>query len=98
MFQVIREANDLEMIMAQNAPDRHQELQLAALDGEAEELLGELPGVDKLGNLPLSCDDNIFLETLIGLLRSSIISFQCWVKKIKNALVNRLEKELAFLK
>ena len=90
----LREINDLEYQICLHGTDPNLELQLAGKTQTLMEQKDLLPTPEQLDGLALSCRDDTFLEVLMGSIRSSIISFQSWVRKLatlkKTALIVRI--------
>ena len=90
----LREINDLEYEICMHGNDPPLEMQLAGKKQELLEQKAHLPTPEQLDELSLTCGDDIFLEVLMGAIRSSLISFQSWVRKLstlkKNSLIVRI--------
>ena len=70
--------------------DPQQELLLAGKKQELRELNDQLPTPEQLDELALTCEDDTFLEVLMGSIRSSLISFQSWARKLSTLKKNSL--------
>ena len=90
----LREINDLKYEICMHGNDPPLEMQLAGKKQELLEQKAHLPTPEQLDELSLTCGDDIFLEVLMGAIRSSLISFQSWVRKLstlkKNSLIVRI--------
>jgi len=53
-----------------------------------------LPDPETLGNIQLSCNDQVFFEVLMGNIKNELLSFQSWLKKLafakKRLIINRI--------
>ena len=86
----LREINDIEYIICLHGTDPQQELLLAGKKQELRELKDQLPTPEQLDELTLTCEDDTFLEVLMGSIRSSLISFQSWARKLSTLKKNSL--------
>ena len=93
----IREINQLDMDIAGNN-DPHR---VARLDLEREGKLRELeeirlnqPSPEALDMLPLSCEDDNFMEVLLSDIKGSILSLQAWQRKVPNIKKGNLIAEI----
>ncbi len=74
------------------------ELELATLNMEIRDLREHLWDPETYGKLSLTCDDDVFLEVLMGNIKGSVVSFQSWVKKVDNARKSLLIKSITNLR
>jgi hypothetical protein len=98
LINKIKTCNDIEFEIAFRSgnPDL-----VRNLDHEREELcalVDTLPDPERLNEITLTCDPDIFLEILMGNIRNSLISFQAWMIKVRNARKNNLTLSLYRLK
>jgi hypothetical protein len=73
-------------------------LKLAALNTEIKDLRERLWDPATYGRLSLTCDDDVFLEVLMGNIKGSVVSFQSWVRKVDNARKSLLIKNIESLR
>jgi hypothetical protein len=98
LFQKIKEFNDLKMQIETQGPDNLLDLQLAAKQTEINELREQLWDCDTYSSLSLTCDDDVFLEVLLGNIKGHVISFQTWTKRFENVKKAILMKEIMTLR
>jgi exonuclease III len=98
IIDTIHRANDLEFDIFFLGMTPERELQLSGLNAEVNLLVDDLPVPEQLNSLVLGCNDDTFLEILMGNIRNAIISFQTWIKKVRNARSNAITKSLNELK
>jgi hypothetical protein len=65
---------------------------------ELHYLVDTLPDPERLNEISVTCDPDIFLEVLMGNIRNALLSFQAWLQKTKNARANCLISSLNLLK
>jgi hypothetical protein len=75
-----------------------KEMTLEGLNTEIKLLVEELPGPNMLNLINLSCNNDVFLETLMGNIRNSIVSLQTWYKKVEQCKTALITKRLNILK
>jgi hypothetical protein len=73
-------------------------MQVAGSTSELKEMIENFPDPEHLSSIDLTCNDDLFLEVLMSNIRNAIISFQTWVRKVENAKVNHLIKNINSLK
>ncbi len=97
-LQKIREINDMESQLINNDFDPLTHQARKNRINELTELLDELPSDYDLDSYKLSCDNDIFLEVLLGNIKNAVLSFQSWIRKTKNIRKNALVKRVNTLK
>ena len=95
---LIRNINDLEYDISLNGFTEIKNITKLGFKAELKEKIENLPDPDQLAEIALSCDDDIFLEALMGSIKSSIISFQSWVFKISTAKKSQLIRKINSLR
>jgi hypothetical protein len=83
----INQCNELEFKIAfdDNANDCPRDLIMC--NDELTGLVNTLPDPERFNDIVLSCNPDVFLEVLMGNIRNTIISFQAWHQKVKQAKV-----------
>ena len=93
-LSVLHDINNLEYSICLHGTNPQDELLLAGKNQELTQIKDILPTPEQLDALPLSCSDDIFLEVLMGSIKSSLISLQSWTRKLstlkKNSIVVRI--------
>jgi hypothetical protein len=51
---------------------------------DLEEVRLTQPSPEELATIPLSCEDDVFMEVLLGNLKGAILSLQAWQRKVSN--------------
>jgi exonuclease III len=98
LISKITECNEIEFSIAFEGDSDDKRLTLQNLETQLNELLYSLPDPERFNEIELTCNPDIFLETLMGNIRNSLISFQAWHKKVKNAKVSSICKNLNILR
>jgi len=98
LFILLRALTDLELNIALAGSSPAKVMRLAGLNAELNELRDTRPSPDRYCNINLNCEDDSFLEVLIGNIRNGIISFQSIIKKIENIKINHLCTRITRLK
>ncbi len=85
VYTTMRNINDLELIIESGSVGNGENLAnlLGQRVEELELLDSNMPTPETLATINLSCDDDIFLEVLMGNVKNSIISFQAFQNKVK---------------
>jgi exonuclease III len=96
--ELIRQANDLDFDIAFNGSSNLKDMQLGGINAEIDLTVQEFPDPELLDDITLSCDPDIFLETLMGNICNTLISFQAWIVKVSNCKTNALTRQLVALK
>jgi hypothetical protein len=94
----IRQANDLEFELAFEGMCNFKEMRLEGLNAELDLIIEEFPDPELLDDITVQCAPDIFLETLMGNVRNTLISFQAWINKIKGSRVCHITRQLNNLK
>jgi hypothetical protein len=94
----IMQCNEVEFKLAFDGENEADRNNLKLLQEELDHMVLTLPEPARLNEISLICDPDIFLEVLMGNIRNSVLSFQAWVQKIKNARANFLIGNLNRLK
>jgi hypothetical protein len=94
----INQCNELEFKIAfdDNANDCPRDLIMC--NDELTGLVNTLPDPERFNDIVLSCNPDVFLEVLMGNIRNTIISFQAWHQKVKQAKVISITNQLNSLK
>jgi hypothetical protein len=98
VINLIRQANDLEFDLAFTGMCERKYLMLCGINTDIEMLISDYPDPELLDDISLTCTPDIFLETLMGNIRNTLISFQAWINKISNSRINAINKTLSSLK
>jgi exonuclease III len=98
LIEKIMQCNEVEFKLAFDGENETDRNILKLLQEELESMVLTLPDPGRLNEISLTCDPDIFLEVLMGNIRNSILSFQAWVQKTKNARANLLIVNLNRLK
>jgi hypothetical protein len=98
IIKKILDANEIEFDISFTKSTELKELNLLGINREIELLISELPDPELLNNIILECTPDLFLEVLLGNIRNSLISFQAWIKKVKNAKISSITRSLNELK
>jgi hypothetical protein len=96
--ELIRQANDLDFDIAFSGNSHLKDMQLGGLNAEIDLIVQDFPDPELLDDITLSCDPDIFLETLMGNIRNTLISFQAWIVKVSNCKISALTRQLVALK
>jgi exonuclease III len=94
----IREINDLEFEMKFDGSNELMDLEFAGKTASLKESIDNFPDPERLNEILLNCEHDIFLEVLMSNIRNSLISFQAWIKKVEHAKCSYLTKNLNTLK
>jgi hypothetical protein len=98
LISKIKQCNEVEFNIAFNGDNQVDCDNLLVYQDELDILVSTLPDPARLNEIILTCNHDTFLEVLMGNIRNSILSFQAWVQKIKNAKANFLIVNLNRLK
>jgi hypothetical protein len=90
LINQIKKCNDIEFEINFNGVNDNLISSLRAERDELKHLVCTLPDPERLNEIKLTCAPDIFLETLMGNIRNSLISFQAWITKVGNAKKNRI--------
>jgi Reverse transcriptase (RNA-dependent DNA polymerase) len=94
----IMQANELEFEIAFEGEIRGRDLILAGINTEINMLIEDLPDPVTLDTLSLTCNADTFMEILMNNIRNALISFQTWIKKVRNCRSSMLVKKINLLK
>jgi hypothetical protein len=94
LVEEIRAANDMELELLNSATDQNLQHNYEAVLASIRERLENFPDPDELNTIVLNCDGDIFLEVLMSNVRNTLISFQTWLKNVKNFKKSLLLKEI----
>jgi hypothetical protein len=94
----IRDANEIEFSIHFEGSTAQKEMMLEGLNTEICMLIEDLPGPNMLNLINLNCANDIFLETLMGNIRNSIVSLQTWYSKVTQCKTSMLTRRLNVLK
>jgi hypothetical protein len=94
----IREANEAEFEIFFEDNSENKKLHLAGLNAEIRMLVEDLPGPQMFNTIRLSCNNDVFLEVLLGNIRNALVSFQTWLKKVRNCKAASMMRQLNILK
>jgi hypothetical protein len=98
VIRSIKQANEIEFDIAFNGITELKSLNLEGINAEINQLVDDFPDPDLLDDIQLTCNQDIFLEVLMGNIRNVLSSFQAWLQKIKGARVTAISKQLQSLK
>jgi hypothetical protein len=94
LVEEIRTANDLELELISSPDDNGLQFRYEAVLASIRERLENFPDPEDLNTIVLNCDGDIFLEVLMSNVRNTLISFQTWLKNVKNFSKSLLIKEI----
>jgi exonuclease III len=98
IIAAITRANEAEFDLNFSGRTNERELQLSALNADVYLLVEDLPEPELLNDIQINCANDVFLEVLMGNIRNALISFQTWIKKVRDAKTNALIKNISELK
>jgi hypothetical protein len=98
VIRSIKQANEIEFDIAFSGSTELKLLNLDGINAGINQLVDDFPDPDLLDDIQISCEQDIFLEVLMGNIRNVLISFQAWLQKIKGARVAAISKNLQNLK
>jgi hypothetical protein len=81
----ILQCNEIEFNLAMHGIPSTNDANLQACHEELYALVNTLPDPTRLNEIELSCAPDIFLDVLMGNIRNSLISFQAWINKVRQA-------------
>ena len=89
-INLLRTINDLEYDIKLNGSTPIKNITLLGHLGELRLLNETLPTPDQLARINLTCEDDTFLEILMGSIKGATISFQYWARKLSTAKKSQL--------
>jgi exonuclease III len=92
------QCNEKEFSLAISGSDNNDTATLQQCESELLGIVDSLPVPERFNEIILNCAPDVFLDVLMGNIRNSLISFQAWITKIKNARTSILINNLNFLK
>jgi hypothetical protein len=98
LINCITQCNELEFKLAYEGDSELDRDRLRTCENELALLVNTLPDPQCLNEISLTCNPDVFLETLMGNIRNTLNSFQAWQKKVKNARCASITAELTSLK
>jgi exonuclease III len=98
LINAIKRCNDLEFEIAFGGDNPDLIRSLEAAREELYQDVDSLPDTGRLNEISLTCTPDVFLEILMGNIRNSLISFQAWIIKVRNAKKNNILQNLYRLK
>jgi hypothetical protein len=98
LLNLQRELSNLKLQLAAKGHVEDLVDQIANIRENINALLANLPSIEILGNLRLSCDSDVFMEVLIMSIKNACLAYQHDFFKIRNVNRDRLEKKLDRLK
>ena len=96
--RLLSEICEIELRMALNGFNEHDDLIINGKRGEINLLFDEMPNLDFFENLSLTHNPKIFFQTLVNCIRNNVLSHQSDVFKLRNAKKYFFKKQLNFLK
>ena len=99
LLSTIKEINDIDYVLAGGGEGTRDptHILLTSRKDKIDSLvflLSTLPTADELALYELSCNDDVFLEVLMGNIKNSLVSFQSFLRKIKRLKTNNLCKKI----
>ena len=96
LISCIAKCNELEFNYAINSTPIDNRNELAENEDELRYLVNTLPDPERLNEILLTCEADVFLDVLMGNIRNTLIGFQAWLNKLKQAksrvLINNLNR------
>jgi exonuclease III len=97
-IRLLKEFNDLTERKMCNKENPHLDFLLAGKNTEITAQRELLWSIDRFCSLKLTCENDFFFEALASNIKSSVISFQTWVKKMENMEKSLIVSELNILR